>query len=207
MAEAFIGEIRMFGGNYAPRNWAFCNGQLLPIAGHDALFSIIGNIYGGDGRTTLGLPDLRGRVPMHFGTGPGLTNVNQGSKSGVQNVMLSASNIPPLTSTGNVTPTGTVTADVTVNASNATGTSHNPKGKVWAPDADLDTTDKLYNTYDASSTVQMATEAVVVKPDLTLNSVPVSVRSSNSKQAAVNTQTPYQAVAFIIALEGLYPSR
>ena len=70
-SDPFIAEIIMFGGNFAPRGWAFCEGQLLPISSNTALFSILGTTYGGDGRTTFGLPDFRGRVPMHHGTGPG----------------------------------------------------------------------------------------------------------------------------------------
>ena len=70
----FIAEIIMFGGNFAPRNWAFCDGQLLAISQNQALFSLLGTTYGGDGRTTFALPDLRGRVPLHPGTGPGLTH-------------------------------------------------------------------------------------------------------------------------------------
>ena len=71
--EPFIGQIVMFGGNFAPRGWALCDGQLLSIASNSALFSILGTTYGGDGRTTFGLPDLRGHVPMHAGNGPGLS--------------------------------------------------------------------------------------------------------------------------------------
>lgn len=81
--EPIIGEIAMFGGNFAPRSWALCNGQLLTINQHQALFSILGTTYGGDGRTTFGLPDLRGRVPIHAGQGPGLDNVRLGQQSNV----------------------------------------------------------------------------------------------------------------------------
>jgi microcystin-dependent protein len=81
-AEPFIGEISMFAGNFAPRGWAFCDGQLLPISQYSALFSLLGITYGGDGRTTFGLPDLRGRVPLHPGTGPGLTPRTLGKKGG-----------------------------------------------------------------------------------------------------------------------------
>ena len=77
-AEPFIGEISMFGGNFAPRGWAFCDGQLLPISQNQALFSILGTTYGGDGRTTFGLPDLRGRVSIHPGTGPGAFKLQTG---------------------------------------------------------------------------------------------------------------------------------
>ena len=73
MSEPFVGEIRMFAGNFAPRGWAFCDGQLLSVPQNDALFSLFGTFYGGDGSTTFGLPDMRGRIPVHAGSGPGLT--------------------------------------------------------------------------------------------------------------------------------------
>ncbi len=79
--EPILGQIIMFAGNFAPRGWAFCSGQLLPIQGNEALFSILGTVYGGDGRTTFGLPDLRGRAPIHAGQGPGLPNVRLGEKT------------------------------------------------------------------------------------------------------------------------------
>jgi microcystin-dependent protein len=86
MSEPFIAEIRIFAGNFAPRSWAFCNGQLLPIAQNTALFSLVGTTYGGDGRTTFGLPNLQGRAPMHPGRGPGLTDRRLGQSSGVETV-------------------------------------------------------------------------------------------------------------------------
>lgn len=94
MEEAYIGSIVLFSGNYAPNNWAFCNGQLLNINQNTALFSIIGTTYGGDGQTTFALPDLRGRVPMHFGNGPGLTPRILGEKAGYENVTLTTAQMP-----------------------------------------------------------------------------------------------------------------
>lgn len=82
MSEPFIAEIRIFAGNYAPRGWAFCNGQLLPIAQNTSLYSLIGTTYGGDGMNTTGLPNLQGRVPVHAGTGPGLTARRLGERGG-----------------------------------------------------------------------------------------------------------------------------
>ena len=82
MSEPFLGEIRMFGGNFAPRGWSFCDGQLLPISSYSALFSILGTTYGGDGEVTFALPDLRGRFPLHPGSGPGLTPRSWGEKGG-----------------------------------------------------------------------------------------------------------------------------
>ena len=94
MSEPFVAEIRIFAGNFAPRNWAFCNGQLLPIAQNTALFSLVGTIYGGDGRTTFGLPDLQGRAPMHPGDGPGLSQRRLGDKGGAATVALTQAQMP-----------------------------------------------------------------------------------------------------------------
>ncbi len=94
MSEPFVGEIRMFAGNFAPRSWAFCDGQLLAVSQNDELFSLLGTIYGGDGRTTFGLPDMRGRIPLHAGTGSGLNNRRLGSRGGIENVTLTTNQIP-----------------------------------------------------------------------------------------------------------------
>lgn len=95
MSEPFIAQIVMFGGNFAPRQWAFCDGQLLSISQNTALFSLLGTTFGGDGRTTFGLPDLRGRVPMHPGSGPGLTPRSWGQKGGSETHTLTTNEIPP----------------------------------------------------------------------------------------------------------------
>lgn len=89
MSEPFVGEIRMFAGNFNPRGWAFCDGQLLAVAQNDALFSLLGTIYGGDGRTTFALPDLRGRLAIGESQGPGLSNRNMGASGGAEQVLLS----------------------------------------------------------------------------------------------------------------------
>jgi microcystin-dependent protein len=94
MSEPFVGEIIMFGGNFGIRGWALCDGQLLAVAQNSALFSLLGTAYGGDGRTTFGLPDLRGRVPLHQGTGPGLSPRAIGAKIGAEQVGLSANEMP-----------------------------------------------------------------------------------------------------------------
>jgi microcystin-dependent protein len=94
MSEPFVGEIRMFAGNFAPRGWAFCDGQLLAVSQNDALFSLLGTIYGGDGRTTFGLPDLRGRIPIHAGHGPGLSERRLGAKGGAEKVTLTVNQLP-----------------------------------------------------------------------------------------------------------------
>jgi len=102
--EGMIGEIRLFAGNFAPRAWALCDGQLLSIASNTALFSILGTTYGGDGRSTFGLPDLRGRAPIHAGHGPGLSDHRLGAKGGQEQVTLTVNQLPnhnhPLTVSG-----------------------------------------------------------------------------------------------------------
>ena len=99
MSEPFLSEIQMFGFGFAPRGWATCDGQLLPISQNQALFSILGTIYGGDGRTTFALPELRGRVPIHKGTGTGLSTRTLGSKGGQENHMLTPAEMPSHTHT------------------------------------------------------------------------------------------------------------
>ena len=94
MSEPFVGEIRMFAGNFAPRGWAFCDGQLLATLQNDALFSLFGTIYGGDGRTTFGLPEMRGRIPICAGSGPGLTPRQLGAKSGAEKETLTTQQLP-----------------------------------------------------------------------------------------------------------------
>src|SRR5680860_143283 len=97
--DPFLAQIIMFGGNFAPRGWAFCEGQLLAISQYTAVFSLLGTTYGGDGRTTFGLPDFRGRVPMHHGTGPGLPTVRLGEKGGSPTTTLGLQNLPSHTHT------------------------------------------------------------------------------------------------------------
>ena len=118
MSEPFVGEIRMFAGNFAPRGWAFCDGQLLAVSQNDALFSLLGTSFGGDGRSTYGLPDLRGRIPLHQGTGPGLSPRKLGSKSGQEKVTLTTNQLASHTHDWSV--------------STADADSGTPQGKVMA---------------------------------------------------------------------------
>jgi microcystin-dependent protein len=94
MSEPFVAEIRIVAFNFAPRGWAFCDGQLLPISQNTALFSLIGTTYGGDGRTTTALPNLQGRAPMHPGRGPGLTDRRLGQRGGTETVTLTEAQMP-----------------------------------------------------------------------------------------------------------------
>ena len=94
MADPFVAEIRIFAGNFAPTGWAVCNGQLMPISQNTALFSLLGTMYGGDGKSTFALPDLQGSAPMFWGQGPGLSLRDQGEQSGTNTVTLLESEIP-----------------------------------------------------------------------------------------------------------------
>lgn len=175
----FIGTIQAFGFNFNPRGWARCEGQLLPIAQNTALFALLGTIYGGDGRTTFALPDLRGRVPMGMGNGPGLTPRSIGQKSGAENVTLSTANLPAHTHA----------AAATMAAAGGQGDQQGPGGNVLA--------------YDRRET-QYSSAA----PDVSMNaaSVSVSVGSAGNSQS-FNIMQPYLVVNYCIALQGLFPSR
>ncbi len=116
MSEPFVGEVRMFAGNFAPRGWAFCDGQLLAVSQNDALFSLLGTIYGGDGRTTFGLPDMRGRLALHAGHGPGLTDRRLGAKGGTETETLTVNQLP--------------SHNHEVSAANSSGSSSNPTGSL-----------------------------------------------------------------------------
>src|SRR3712207_6790773 len=94
MVEPFVSEIRIFGFNFPPLGWAFCNGQIMPLSQNTALFALLGTIYGGDGKSTFALPDMRSSAPMHAGSGPGLSNRSQGEIGGSQTVTLLQSEIP-----------------------------------------------------------------------------------------------------------------
>jgi microcystin-dependent protein len=123
MSQPYVGDIRIFGGNFAPVGWAFCDGRLLPISENETLFNLIGTVYGGDGQETFGLPDLRGRIPVHMGQGPGLSNYILGQMGGVENVTLTVNQIPnhnhSVGATGGATgttPAGAVPAAVSAGA-------------------------------------------------------------------------------------------
>jgi microcystin-dependent protein len=115
MANPFIGEIRMFAGNFAPKDWALCNGQLLPIAENTALFSLLGTTYGGDGESTFALPNLQSRVPIHQGDGAGLSPYVIGENGGAETVTLTVAQIPAHTHSAQASSAGSGSSDPTNN--------------------------------------------------------------------------------------------
>lgn len=169
--DPFIGQVIMFAGNFAPRGWAFCDGQLLPIAQYSALFSILGTTYGGDGVTTFGLPDLRGRFPLHPGSGPGLPPYSWGQKAGQAETQLTASNLPPHSHDTLVT--------------NAPGDHASPGGRIPATSAGG------AENYAAPSS----------------SPVPGGATAPAGNGTPVSNMPPYLGIHFIIALEGIFPSR
>jgi microcystin-dependent protein len=183
MSEPFIGEIRMFGGNFAPRAWAFCNGQLLSIAQNTALFSLLGTTYGGNGQTTFAVPDLRGRVPVGMGQGPGLPNVTQGEMSGS----------PTHTMIITEMPAHNHTVQSTLNGTSATANSGSPGSGIPATASSL----SLY--------VSSAVNPPLNRPFA--SSVVSSTAGIAGGSQPFSIMQPYVGINFIISLEGIYPSR
>ncbi len=181
MSNCFLGQISMFGGNYAPKNWAFCNGQLLSIAQNTALFSLLGTTYGGDGRTTFALPDLRSRLPLDWGQGPGLSNYQLGQFSGTPNVTLTVSSIPAHNHMLQATQAIATTATIANTVLPGQPTVGNPPA--------------FYGELQAG------------KPPL----VPVPLNAAScgptgGSQSHTNLM-PSLCITFIIALQGIFPSR
>lgn len=171
MSEPFIGEVRIWAGNFAPRSWAFCNGQVLPISQNTALFSLLGTTYGGDGRSTFALPDLQGRAPMQPGTGPGLTSRQLGEKGGVETVTLTTAQLP---------------------AHNHNWAAQSRRGDLADPAGRSLARASSGNAYHApGNPVQMASNAI----------------GEAGGSSPHNNMQPYLALSFIIALQGIYPSR
>lgn len=180
--EPFIGMIVMFGGNFAPRGWAFCDGQLLPISTAEALFSIIGTTYGGDGRTTFALPDLRGRFAMHPGNGPGLTSRQLGQKSGSESHVLTVANLP--------SHTHAITTNVVVRINDNPGDQRLPRNHLIARANDGENNFASDNSAGQLGGVSATSQCAAAGSGQSVNHVP-----------------PFQTVNFIIALVGIFPSR
>lgn len=184
MTAPFIGEIRMFGGNFAPRGFAFCNGQITPISQNDALYALIGTTYGGDGVTTFALPNLQGRIPLHQGQGPGLTNRVIGELSGTETVTLISNQMPqhihqPVAN--NVDPTNDAPAAGTMPC--------RPKQAVGGNSAQL---------YTDPSKTPVAGD---MKPMLT------GIIGNAGGNQPHNNMMPFLAISFIIAMQGIFPSQ
>jgi microcystin-dependent protein len=174
MASPFLAEIRIFAGNFAPVGWAVCNGQILPISQNTALFSLLGTQYGGNGTSNFALPNLQGMVPMHAGSGPGLTPRVQGEVGGSPTVTVLSNQVPQHNHTYNA---GSGGRGGTVNT-----VANNVNCEAPA----------LTNIYGGS------TDGTKMSP-LMLQSTPGSLPHENRQ--------PYQVLTFIIAMQGIFPSR
>lgn len=178
MSEPFVGEIRMVGFNYAPPGWAFCQGQQMAISQNSALFALLGTMYGGNGQTTFGLPDYRGRSPVGIGTGVGLSTITQGEVAGTENVSLLQSQMPTHTHLVSVAATATESVNVPSATNNVLGASGTGQGNatIWST--------ALTNPIPLS---------------------PAQVGVAGGSQP-VPVRNPYLGTNFIIALEGVFPS-
>jgi len=182
--EPYIGQIAAFGFNFAPKGWLKCEGQILPISNYTALFSLLGTAYGGDGRLTFALPDLRGRMLIGTGIGPGLSPIEHGEKKGNEKTALKIENMPPHTheATLNVSDKN---ASMEIAVSNATIAT------AGTGDSRNFSTIKGFNT-DI--------------PEVSLNQKSVVINTSG-KGKSFDNRSPYLGINYCIAIEGLYPPR
>ncbi|GLB50762.1 phage tail protein [Neptunitalea lumnitzerae] len=182
----YLGMVKLFAGNYAPLNWSFCNGALLEISKYQALFSVIGNFYGGDGRTTFALPDLRSRVPVGMGASPGHINYELGQLGGNETTYLTTSNLPAHTHNAHLMISNENANLRTPDASGVSSLAVNGElnGREFAP---------FLNYINES-------------PNTPLNSTSV-VNGSTGGNAPFDIRQPYVALNYIICIDGLYPPR
>ena len=178
MSDAYIAEIRIFGFGFAPKGWATCSGQILSIAQNTALFSLLGTTYGGNGTTNFALPDLRGRAPIHWGTGAGLSPVNQGQAGGEENHTLTTQEMP--------------THNHTFAATTAAATKKPVNLGVFADDVDSQAVD-YFATFNAPNSSYVNLNQLSMPP-------------AGGSQPHNNMQ-PYLVLNISIALTGIFPSR
>ncbi|MEL4245096.1 phage tail protein [Shewanella xiamenensis] len=198
MSDPFIGQISMFAGNFAPRGWAFCNGQLLSISQNSALFSIIGTTYGGNGQTTFALPNMQGRVPVHQGQGSGTSQYVLGEMAGQETVTLTSSQMPIHNHAVDLTGTGNVS--VALGASTANGNTPTPSPTTVPA--------KVASGLNALNAFSSTAPDTNLLPINTTTSVHLTGATTNTGNGLpVEVLQPYLTVNFIIALEGIYPSR
>ncbi len=192
-AEPFLGEIQMFAGDFAPRNWHFCDGATLSISQFQELYSIIGTTYGGDGQTTFALPDLRGRVALAPGTGPGLTSRREGQRGGVQEVVLELADLPTHSHQA------TMEIEAKLGAATDQGTQSSPAGGVL-----------LASGYDAEKDVPINNYTEPGSTTVPLSGAHLDVTTTLSPAGgseAHPNEMPYLALNYIIAIQGLFPPR
>jgi len=198
-----IGTMCAFAGNFAPRGYALAQGQLLSISQNTALFSILGTTYGGDGRTTFALPDTRGRALIGAGNGPGLSSYRLGARGGVETVVLTQAQMPSHTHAASTQMSGDVDIDgvISLHAFSGNASDKNPAGNVLAKS-------KNKSMYSSSvPDVEMSPDSISFSLAASNNfSASTTVGSAGGNQSHEN-RMPYVVVNWIIALQGIYPSR
>ncbi|WP_233836198.1 phage tail protein [Paraburkholderia sp. ZP32-5] len=210
MSDPYLGEIRMVGFNFAPKGWALCQGQLMPLKQNQALFALFGTFYGGDSLNTFGLPDLRGRSPVGTGTASGLQPIDLAQQGGYEGVLLQQSQMPAHTHTVQATGTSSATGQIAIPASTATAstTGANPTvaTNVPAPTAVLGGAlsaghpATIYNTAAADTTLKAFDVSLGVSPPYIVNSV-------TGGNQPFEVRNPYLGLNFIVALAGIFPTR
>jgi len=195
--EPLLGEIKMFAGNFAPRGYLFCHGQLLSISSNTALFSLLGTNYGGDGRTTFGLPDLRGRVAMGQGDGPGLSRNSLGQKIGAELTTLNNLNLP----------SHSHTATVTTNTNNKILISKDPAIREIPLEGDIHAQANFGPGLSTTNVKTYGPATNTVNGQSTTTTAPTININNTGGQQPFNIIQPSSVINYIIAIQGIYPSR
>jgi microcystin-dependent protein len=191
-----LGQIIMFAGNFAPRNWAFCQGQILQISEYTALFSILGTTYGGNGRTTFALPDLRGRAPIHSGRAPGLSTYNLGQKGGLEQVVLNIAQMPTHSHT-----TGDIASeDQHILLSSAAAVNETPK------EGDVPAVANFPGSITAQNVKSFGPPTNVVNGQTISGNAGLTISNTGGGASHENRQ-PYLVINYIICINGDYPPR
>jgi microcystin-dependent protein len=202
--EGYIAEIRMFAATFAPRNWAYCQGQQMAISQNQALFALLGTTFGGNGVSTFALPDFRGRVAVGTGTGAGLSNIVLGEVAGSSSVSLLTSNLPAhnhiLSGNTSIPVTGTIKA--TMNVNNTTGSPSNPKGNFLGVDQGGN---GVYSTSPSSNTLNSGA-IQVGGSSLGVSLASISIGNTGSS-APLSLGMPSLGMNYVICLYGIFPSR
>ncbi len=221
--DAFMGTVLAVGFNYPPRGWLFCNGQTVPISQNSAMFALLGTMYGGDGQNTFGIPDLRGRVVVGSqAQGPGLQNVAQGEKAGANNatvisngtatIALTTANMPSHTHTATMTMSGlNATTNISVGTTATTNVATNGATLNNSPAPPNGGAATIYSTAAQVSPVILGGVTTTVTGSGTVSNSNTGGGSPLTvpvvSQATISNMQPYLGLNYIIAMEGIFPSR
>lgn len=204
-SDPMLAGMCVFAGNFAPRGWALAQGQLLAISSNQSLFALLGTTYGGDGRTTFALPDTRGRALIGAGNGPGLSNYSLGQRGGVETVTLNITHMPSHshTSTTSIENTVDITGAATLMGTTAVADSNVPSGKTLAKTKD--NWQRIYS--NVAPSVEMHPGSVTFNATGEVSSAAITTLGNTGGNQAHENRMPYIAVNWIIALQGIFPSR